>query len=72
MATPTEQQSKGAWNQFKGRIKEAWGILSDDDMDRYEGKRDQLVGEIQQRTGETREEIRRRIDDFARETKYGF
>ncbi len=72
MATPKEQQAKGGWNQFKGRIKEAWGDLTDDDLDRYEGKKDQLVGDLQQRTGESREDIRRRIDSWADEVKYRF
>ncbi len=70
MASPKEQQMEGTWNQFKGRIKEAWGDLTDDDLDRFEGKKDQLVGELQQRTGESRENIRRRIDDWADEVKY--
>lgn len=72
MDSPGEQQAKGAWNQFKGRLKEAWGDLTDDDLDRFEGKRDQLVGDLQQRTGESREALQRRVDELARETKYRF
>ncbi|MFW5973002.1 MAG: CsbD family protein, partial [Bacteroidota bacterium] len=50
MATPEEQKAQGNWNQFKGRLKETWGALTDDDVDRFEGRRDQLVGRIQERT----------------------
>ena len=58
--------------QFKGRMKEAWGTLTDDDLDRYEGKRDQLEGHIQEKTGEDRKEIRRKIDRLSKELKYKF
>ena len=70
MSSPTRQQAKGAWKKFKGRIQEAWGALMNDDLDRYEGKRDQLVGHIQEKTGETRTAIRNRLDRISRETKY--
>ena len=70
MATPTEQRAEGTWKQFKGRLKEAWGALTDDDLDRAEGQRDQLIGRIQERTGESREAIRRKIDQISREVKY--
>lgn len=72
MSSPSEQQAKGAWNQFKGRIKEAWGALTDDELDRYQGNRDQLVGAIQEKTGEKREAVRERIDRLSKETKYNF
>lgn len=70
MKSPTQQQLAGNWKQFKGKVKEAWGNLTDDDLDRYEGRRDQLVGHIQEETGEAREAIRDRIDGIAREAKY--
>ena len=41
----------GNWKQFKGKAKEQWGKLTDDDMTVIEGKRDQLVGKIQERYG---------------------
>ncbi|HHT0130880.1 TPA: CsbD family protein [Klebsiella michiganensis] len=41
----------GNWKQFKGKAKEKWGKLTDDDMTVIEGKRDQLVGRIQERYG---------------------
>lgn len=70
MKTPMEQQSSGSWKQFKGRLKEAWGSLTDDELDRLEGRRDQLEGLIEQRTGEAREQVRRRVDDLSRDTNY--
>lgn len=68
MTDPESQQAKGAWKQLKGRVKEAWGVLSDDDVDRYEGKLDQLAGRIQEKTGESRERIRKKLDSFMEDT----
>src|SRR6187431_1690266 len=47
---------KGDWKQFRGKIKEQWGKLTDDDLDRIEGKRDQLLGAVQKRYGLARDE----------------
>lgn len=68
MTDAETQQAKGAWKQLKGRVKEAWGVLSDDDIDRYEGKLDQLAGRIQEKTGESRETIRKKLDAFQKDT----
>jgi uncharacterized protein YjbJ (UPF0337 family) len=68
--SPMTQQVKGNWKQFKGKVQEAWGDLTNDDLDRYEGQREQLEGHIQEKTGETRSDIRDRIDEIARDTKY--
>lgn len=70
MDTPREQQAKGGWKQFKGRLQEAWGSLTDDELDRYEGRRDQLEGYLERKTGETREEIRKRIDSLSSDSQY--
>jgi len=48
---------KGNWNELKGRIKQKWGDLTDDDLMYEEGKDDELIGKIQKKTGRTREEI---------------
>ena len=40
---------EGNWNQLKGKIKEQWGNLTDDDLDQISGKREQLIGKIQDR-----------------------
>jgi len=53
MANKTDLEFEGKWDQMRGRVKEAWGVLTDDDLDRTEGKRDRLVGTIKEKTGET-------------------
>jgi len=51
------QELQGQWNQVKGKVKEKWGQLSDDDLNVQGGNFDQIIGKIQQRTGEGREAI---------------
>ncbi len=58
---------KGTWKQFKGKIKEAWGDLTDDELDKAEGKRDQLVGLIQKKYGQTKEEVESRLSQYERD-----
>jgi uncharacterized protein YjbJ (UPF0337 family) len=53
---------KGSWNVLKGRVREAFGKLTDDDLDVVAGQRDQLVGRLQQRYGYAKEEAERRLD----------
>jgi len=72
MDSPAGQQASGNWKQFKGRLREAWGSLTDDELDRFQGRRDQLEGYIEEKTGETRSAIRKRMDDLSTETKYRF
>lgn len=59
---------EGRWKQIQGSAKEWWGKLTDDDLDRIAGKRDQLVGALQEKYGYTREkagaEIDRRLMEF--------
>ena len=59
-------QLKGNWKQFVGKAKEKWGRFTDNDWKVVEGKRDQLVGKIQERYGITREEAERQLGDFER------
>ena len=59
-------QMKGNWKQFVGKAKENWGKLTDSDWQVIEGKRDQLVGRIQERYGLVREEAERQLADFER------
>jgi uncharacterized protein YjbJ (UPF0337 family) len=54
---------KGNWNIAKGKLKQKWAELTDDDLDYVEGKQDELVGRIQKRTGKTREEIEKAIKE---------
>jgi uncharacterized protein YjbJ (UPF0337 family) len=56
----------GKWKQFKGNAKERWGKLTDDDLDVIEGKKDQLVGKLQERYGYTKEQAQREADEFER------
>jgi uncharacterized protein YjbJ (UPF0337 family) len=53
--------AKGKWNEVKGKVKEQWGDLTDDQLDKIEGQRDQLVGLIQQEYGRTRDDVEREI-----------
>ena len=50
-----EDRIEGNWKQFKGKVKEQWGKLTDDDLDVIAGKRDQLLGKLQERHGLARE-----------------
>ena len=58
---------KGQWNQLKGRVKERWGELTNDDLDRIEGRRDQLVGAIQKQYGRARDEAETEVERWERE-----
>ncbi|MCS4510844.1 CsbD family protein [Xylophilus ampelinus] len=52
---------EGNWKQFKGKVKEQWGKLTDDDLDVIEGKRDQLLGRLQERHGLNKDEAERQV-----------
>jgi uncharacterized protein YjbJ (UPF0337 family) len=54
---------KGNWNMLKGKLKQAYGDLTDDDLKREEGKDDELWGRIQNKTGKTREQLMKWLDD---------
>jgi uncharacterized protein YjbJ (UPF0337 family) len=53
----TTLEVKGDWNITKGKLKQKWAKLTDDDLQYSEGKQTELVGRIQKRTGETREAV---------------
>ena len=55
---------KGQWQQFKGKVKEKWGDLTDDDLNVIDGKKDQLVGKLQERYGYEKDEAEREADEF--------
>jgi len=59
-----KDEASGNWKQFKGKMKEKWGKLTDDDMQVIEGKRDQLVGKIQERYGYAKDEAEREVTDW--------
>jgi uncharacterized protein YjbJ (UPF0337 family) len=60
-------QIEGQWKQVKGKAKAKWGKLTDDEIDVIEGKRDQLVGKIQQRYGIAKDQAEREVDDWMKE-----
>ena len=55
---------EGNWKQFRGKVQEKWGKLTDDDLDVIQGNRDQLEGKIQERYGQAKEEIRKDVDTW--------
>lgn len=57
---------KGNWMQAKGKVKEQWGKLTDDDLTRIEGNRDQLLGKIQERYGVAKDAAERELKDWER------
>jgi uncharacterized protein YjbJ (UPF0337 family) len=59
-----ELQIKGNWNKIKGKAKEIYGDITDDQLTEYEGKYDQLVGYLQEKTGKARDEITSQLEDF--------
>jgi uncharacterized protein YjbJ (UPF0337 family) len=59
-----KETMKGDWLILKGKIKEQWGKLTDDDLDMIEGHRDQLAGYLCKRYGYVKEEAERRVREF--------
>lgn len=57
-------QIEGNWTEYKGRARKAWGSLTDDDLDRVNGSREELAGRLQQRYGKSKEEADREIDNW--------
>jgi uncharacterized protein YjbJ (UPF0337 family) len=57
-------QAAGKWKQFRGRVKEQWGDLTDDELDKAEGNRDYLIGKVQERYGLSKEEVQRRLNEL--------
>lgn len=57
-------QIKGDWNIIKGKLKQKWAKLTDDDLAYIDGKDDELLGRIQKRTGEHREAIEKVVKEF--------
>jgi len=54
---------KGDWNITKGKLKQKWAKLTDQDLQYAEGKHDELIGRIQKRTGETREAVEKAVKE---------
>ena len=54
---------KGDWNIIKGKLKQKWGKLTDDDLQYTEGKHDELLGRIQARTGESLDAVKKAVKE---------
>jgi len=59
-----EDTLKGQWNQLKGKVREKWGMLTNDDVNLIQGKSEQLVGKIQERYGIARDEAERQVNEW--------
>ena len=57
---------EGNWKQFKGKARSKWGKLTDDDLEMAKGKRDVLVGRLQERYGMKKDQAEREVDDWSR------
>lgn len=55
---------EGNWKQLKGKIKEQWGKLTDDDLDVIDGKQDQLQGKLQERYGYAKDQAQKEMNDW--------
>ena len=64
-----QQTLEGKWNQLKGTVREQWGKLTDDDIDKAKGNYEQLVGAIQERYGYARDRAEREVDTWMRAQK---
>ena len=57
-------QIKGNWNELKGKLKQEYANLTDNDLTYAKGKEDELLGRLQKRTGETQENIIKKIESY--------
>jgi uncharacterized protein YjbJ (UPF0337 family) len=60
----TNLQLRGNWNEIKGKLKQKYGQLTDDDLEFAEGKDEELLGRLQQKVGKTKEELRKEIESL--------
>ena len=60
----TKFEIKGNWNELKGKLKQKYGQLTDDDLVFTQGKEDELLGRLQQRLGKDKEQIRQAIAEL--------
>ncbi len=60
-------QIAGNWKQYKGKIREKWGFLTDDELDAIAGKRDVFVGKIEEKYGITKARVEQALDEFLKE-----
>ena len=58
----TNLQFKGGWNEVKGKLKQKYGQLTDNDLTFADGKEDELLGRLQQKLGKSKEDLRKEIE----------
>jgi uncharacterized protein YjbJ (UPF0337 family) len=62
-------QIQGGWKQYRGQVKARWGQLTDDELDVIAGKRDKLIGKLEEKHGLSRDEAERQLDEWQRYVK---
>ncbi len=62
--TMTKLEFKGGWNEVKGKLKQKYAQLSDDDLTFAEGKDEELLGRLQQKLGKSKEDLRRELESL--------
>lgn len=65
-----DDRTAGAWHQIKGKVKEKWGKLTDDDLMQIEGKGEQLAGKLQERYGLAHDEAERQAKEFRKQNNW--
>jgi uncharacterized protein YjbJ (UPF0337 family) len=58
---------QGKWKQLKGKVQQQWGDLTDDDLDRINGRREELIGAVQEKYGWAREEAENEVDQWIKD-----
>jgi uncharacterized protein YjbJ (UPF0337 family) len=66
-----QDQAKGKWDQIKGKAKQAWGVLTEDDFKKAGGSVEKLYGVIREKVGDTKEAIRKKLHGLHTESKKG-
>lgn len=62
-----KQTIQGNWLQLKGKARQRWGKLTNDDLDVIEGRREELAGKLTERYGWAKDRVQREVDDFERD-----
>ncbi|WP_405219912.1 CsbD family protein [Lentisalinibacter sediminis] len=63
----SQDEMKGQWRELKGQIRQRWGKVTDDDLERISGKTDELIGTLQQRYGESKEWAQDQVEKWQKE-----
>lgn len=64
MSTEEEYRTRGNWNQIKGKLRQEYGDLTEDDVEYSEGKQDEWLGRLQEKTGKAKGELKNWIDSL--------